>query len=52
MFFARFEMCQREVGYNTIFHEGLIISLLEHALNWETVQCIFGIHLLPNTVNL
>jgi Retrotransposon gag protein len=33
MFFARFEMARREASYNMIFHEGLIISLLEHALN-------------------
>jgi Retrotransposon gag protein len=51
MFFARFEMARREAGYDTIFHEGLIISLLEHALNREIVQYIFGIHPLPNMVN-
>jgi hypothetical protein len=32
-FFTRFEICQREAGYDTIFHEGLIISILEHVLN-------------------
>jgi Retrotransposon gag protein/Zinc knuckle len=51
-FFARFEMARREAGYDTIFHKGLIISLLEHALNQEIVQRIFGIHPLPNTVDL
>jgi hypothetical protein len=51
-FFARFEMARREAVYNTIFHKGLIISLLEHALNREVVQQIFGIHPLPNMVNL
>jgi hypothetical protein len=51
MFFARFEMARREAGYDTIFHEGLIISLLEHALHQEVVQWIFGIHPLPNTVD-
>jgi Retrotransposon gag protein len=51
-FFARFEMARREAGYNMIFHKGLIISLLEHALHWEIVQRIFGIHPLPNMVNL
>jgi Zinc knuckle len=52
MFFVRFEMARREAGYDTIFYEGLIISLLEHALNLEIVQRIFGIHLLPNMVDL
>jgi Retrotransposon gag protein len=52
MFFARFEMARREAGYDTIFHKGLIIFLLEHALNQEVVQWIFGIHPLPNTVDL
>jgi Retrotransposon gag protein len=52
MFFARFEMARREARYDTIFHEGLIISLLERALNREVVQQIFGIHPLPNTVEL
>jgi hypothetical protein len=37
MFFARFKIYQREAGYNTIFYKGLIISLLEKALNWEIV---------------
>jgi hypothetical protein len=45
-------MARREAGYDTNFHEGLIISLLEHALNQEIVQRIFGIHPLPNTVDL
>jgi hypothetical protein len=45
-------MARREAGYDTIFHEGLIISLLEHALNREVVQRIFGIHPLPNMVDL
>jgi Zinc knuckle len=45
-------MARREAGYDTIFHKGLIISLLERALNREVVQQIFGIHPLPNTVKL
>jgi Zinc knuckle len=45
-------MARREAGYDTIFHKGLIISFLEHALHQEIVQCIFGIHPLPNMVDL
>jgi Retrotransposon gag protein len=48
-FFAKFEIAQREAGYDNIFHEDYIINLLYKALNYKIVEWIFSIHPLPTS---